>query len=176
MRVHVAFTPSEAERAPVAVVVVHVRHDPGLGKGDRVHGGGAVLVAVDPAHLAEPADVAHALDVEPVAAAQLQLEPAEARVDELVAARPVAEAHEHLVLGICTRGQELVTFGRFGGVDPDDPAETDALREVIATLDPFFEEAAGDSGLELDVRVTGPVDTVVPPEIAARCTSSFTWP
>ena len=67
-----------------------------------------------------------------------------ARLDELVPARPVAEAHEHLVLGICTRAQELVTFGRFGGVDPDDPAETDALREVIATLDPFFEEAAGD--------------------------------
>ena len=67
-----------------------------------------------------------------------------ARLDELVPARPVAEAHEHLVLGICTRAQELVTFGRFGGVDPDDPAETGALREVIATLDPFFEEAAGD--------------------------------
>lgn len=66
------------------------------------------------------------------------------RLDELVPARPVAEAHEHLVLGICTRAQELVTFGRFGGVDPGDPAETDALREVIATLDPFFEEAAGD--------------------------------
>jgi len=76
------------------------------------------------------------------------------RLDELVPAPPVAEAHEHLVLGICTRAQELVTFGRFGGVDPDDPAETAGLREVIATLDPFFEEAAGDfrdRGYDVDV-------------------------
>lgn len=65
-------------------------------------------------------------------------------LEEIAPPRPVAEAHEHLVLGVCSRGQELVLFGSFGGVDPDEPAETDELRTVIATLDPFFEEAAGD--------------------------------
>jgi hypothetical protein len=65
-------------------------------------------------------------------------------LEEIVPPPPVAEAHEHLVLGVCARAQELVLFGRFGGVDPNEPAPTDTLRQVIATLDPFFEEAAGD--------------------------------
>lgn len=76
------------------------------------------------------------------------------RFEEVVPPSPVAEAHEHLVLGICTRGQELLLFAGFGGVEPDEPAETDALRDVIATLDPFFEEAEGDyRGRGYDVAV-----------------------
>jgi hypothetical protein len=63
---------------------------------------------------------------------------------ELVPPRPVAEAHEHLVLGLCTRGQELVSFARFRTLDPDEPADVASARMIIATLDPFFEEAAGD--------------------------------
>jgi signal transduction histidine kinase len=43
--------------------------------------------------------------------------------------------------------------------------EPRALRQQLVAV---VEEAGGDSGLELDVRVTGPVDTVVPPEVAAH--------
>ncbi len=74
----------------------------------------------------------------------LELVAVAGRLEAIVPPRPVTEAHEHLAIGVCTRGQELLLFARFGGVEPDEPAETDALREVIATLDPFFEEAAGD--------------------------------
>lgn len=74
----------------------------------------------------------------------LALLEATGRLEDVVPPPAVAEAHEHLVIGICTRAQELVTFARFGGVEPDEPADTGVLRQVIATLDPFFEEAAGD--------------------------------
>lgn len=101
-----------------------------------------VVAEISPIALAD-ADTMAALQAE-AEAVGLELIGATERLEELVPPPPVAEAHEHLVLGICSRGQELVTFARFGGVDPDAPADTDGLRAVIATLDPFFEEAEGD--------------------------------
>ena len=101
-----------------------------------------IVAEISPIALADAATMA-----ELQAAAErvgLELVAAAGRLEELVPPAVVGEAHEHLALGVCTRGQELLLFARFGGIDPDEPAETDALREVIATLDPFFEEAAGD--------------------------------
>ena len=50
----------------VGVVVVHVLDDPGGVRAQRVRLGRRVLVGADPAHPAEPADVPHRGDVQPV--------------------------------------------------------------------------------------------------------------
>jgi signal transduction histidine kinase len=47
-------------------------------------------------------------------------------------------------------------------------APADQPMQLRQQLLAVVEEAAGDSGLELDVRVTGPIETIVPPEVAAH--------